>query len=77
MEFHLHLAENETNKDINAMSIANALYKFVCEHNKSAKNQYDFDQLVCMRDIADIILVMSNSARRFCEMLDGKQNANT
>lgn len=78
MEFHLKLAENETKEDVNALSVTNALYKFVKQHNEFNKGYHDFDKVISMRDIADIIQIMCISSKEFFKALyEKEENANT
>lgn len=78
MEFHLKLAENETEEDINTLTIINALYKFVKQHNEFEKGFHNFDRLISMRDIADIIQIMCISSKEFYKCLyEKEENANT
>lgn len=76
MEFHLKLAENETEEDINALSIANALIKFINEHNKFSGTSHIFEDYIFINDIAKVLQVLVDSKERFYNNLK-EENANT
>ncbi len=75
MEFHLKLGENETIEDINTLSVANALVKFISHHNKF-NNMPIFENDIFINDIAKILQVLANSEERFYDNLK-EENANT
>ena len=74
MKLEIYLEEHETEKDITPLTLTHALYKLIDEKNSKAENQYYFESLIFMRDIADIIMVMSNSQDRYYKMLKDMEN---
>lgn len=74
MKLEIHLDEHETEKDITPLTLTHALYKLIDEKNSKAENAYSFENLIFMRDIADIIIVMSNSQDRYYQMLNEYKN---
>ena len=74
MKFEIYLDANETEKDITPLTLTHALYKLINEKNSKAENPYCFENLIFMRDIADIIMVMSNSQDRYYKMLNDYKN---
>lgn len=69
MKLEIHLNQEETSKDITPLTLIHALYKLVDELNCKVENKYCFENLIFMRDIADIIMVMANSQERYYKML--------
>ena len=74
MKLEIHLEEHETEKDITPLTLTHALYKLIDEKNSKAENAYCFENLIFMRDIADIIMVMANSQDRYYKMLNEYKN---
>ena len=74
MKLEIHLDTNETEEDITPLTLTHALYKLINEKNSKAENSYCFENLIFMRDIADIIMVMANSQDRYYQMLNEYKN---